>query len=110
VDGELHNLTAHQQRKPLLGSGKAQPVAFHDGPLRGILVIATDGFCNYVKRPELIRTVVTSEFFSLPRKLLDLARPKSGELWDDVAIVVCRNQPRPKRPRQRYDLDSNRMN
>jgi serine/threonine protein phosphatase PrpC len=103
--GELDNLTAGQVRKPLLGTGEARPVGFSRGPLSGILVVASDGFANYVKRPELLRRISEYEFCEMPRKLVDLVRLRSGELWDDVSIVVCRKQ-RPQRSRQRYAIDA----
>jgi hypothetical protein len=89
-DGELDNLTSRQVRKPLLGSGEATPVGFSRTTFAGILLVATDGFCNYVKRSELVRRIADFEFCELPRKLVEMVRLKSGELWDDVGIVACR--------------------
>jgi len=36
-DGEIANLTRSQNRKPMLGSGNAQPVGFTSAPLKGNL-------------------------------------------------------------------------
>jgi len=105
-DGELAELTAGQVRKPLLGTGEAQPVGFSRPSLAGILIVATDGFCNYVKRPELARRIADFELCEVPRKLVEMVRLKSGELWDDVGIAACRKQ-RLRRPRTRYSIDSN---
>jgi hypothetical protein len=96
--GQIVDLTASQQRKPLLGSGEARPVGFSYGPLDGLLVVATDGFCNYIKRPALFAATEVTGFSALPRRLVDLVRLPSGALWDDVGIVVCRR----KRPVTRY--------
>jgi len=97
-DGELTSLTQHQHRKPLLGTGNAVPVGFSAPPLAGILLVATDGFCNYVRRPKLMDIIHRAEFVELPRKLLELVRLKSGELWDDATIALCRKRPI-RRPR-----------
>ncbi|MBN2293458.1 MAG: protein phosphatase 2C family protein [Pirellulales bacterium] len=44
---QIMDLTASQHRKPLLGSGKVSPVGFFHSSLDGLLIVATDGFCNY---------------------------------------------------------------
>jgi len=87
---EIIDLTASQVRKPLLGTGNARPAGFKLGSLDGILLVATDGLCNYVKRDELVRLVAQSEFVEIPRKCVELVRLPSGELWDDIGIVACR--------------------
>jgi len=103
-EGAITNLTANQRRKPLLGTGEAVPVGFTLDSLVGILIVATDGFCNYIKPAQVIKAIATAEFVALPRTLLSMVRLKSGELWDDVGIVVCRMRPL-QRTRQRYSLD-----
>lgn len=40
---QVHDLTMHQNRKPLLGSARARPVAFGPLPISGRLLVATDG-------------------------------------------------------------------
>ena len=106
--GELDDLTSGQIRKPLLGSGEAKPVSFHRESLTGVLLVATDGFCNYVKRPELVRKIADIDLCEVPRRLVEMVRLKSGELWDDVGIVACRKK-RPQRSRQRYSIDSDEI-
>lgn len=101
---ELLDLTCQQQRKPLLGSGVACPRGFQYEALSGTLLVATDGLANYVKREELTRTVATSDFYELPRKCLELVRLPSGELWDDVGIVVSRLR-KQSRTRHRYVIE-----
>jgi serine/threonine protein phosphatase PrpC len=103
--GQIVDLTSNQNRKPLLGSGSASPVEFTHRSLEGILVVATDGFCNYVKRDALTRLIAQSDFFEIPRRCVELVRLPSSELWDDIAIVVCRVRPA-QRPRKRYDIGS----
>ncbi|MBN1910182.1 MAG: protein phosphatase 2C domain-containing protein [Pirellulales bacterium] len=96
--GNLVDLTSDQRRKPLLGSGEAVPVGFSTESPDGLLIVATDGFCNYVKQPDLFKTVEHCGTKALPAKLLDLVRLPSGALWDDVGIAVVRR----KRPPTRY--------
>lgn len=103
TDGKLVALTANQNRKPLLGSGAAAPVAFKSAPLDGVLLVATDGFWGYVKRDRLPAMIVQAEFFAVPRQYIDLVRLPSGALWDDIGIVAARIAPR-QRARTRYSL------
>jgi serine/threonine protein phosphatase PrpC len=99
--GNVSDLSAHQVRKPLLGSGEAHVVGFSTDGLQGVLLIATDGLFNYTK-PELIhRSIAQTDFYSLPRKLIDLVRLPSGEFCDDVGVVVCRRA-LVRRPRQKH--------
>ena len=97
ISGEdITDLTLHQRRKPLLGSGEADPVGFSCGRLNELLIVATDGFCNYVKRDDGGQSGFrTSCFADLPRRLVNLVRLRSGALIDDVGIVVCRQAPTP---------------
>jgi serine/threonine protein phosphatase PrpC len=98
--GELLDLTASQIRKPLLGTGEAKPKGFVSGPLVGVLIVATDGFYNYVKRDQLAAMIPHAEFVEIPRKCVEMA---SGDLWDDIGIACCR-VPRPRRARKRYTI------
>jgi hypothetical protein len=74
----------------------------------GVLIVATDGFFNYVKTTDLVQIISAALFCELPRKLLSMVRLRSGELWDDVGIIVCRQRPRP-RPRKRYTITAEDM-
>jgi serine/threonine protein phosphatase PrpC len=99
-EGVLNDLTKDQVRKPLLGSGKAQPAGFQHPPSRGLLIVATDGFCNYVRRETLLKEILWIDFPVLARKLVEMIRLPSGDLWDDIGIVACRPR-RPVRGRRR---------
>jgi PPM family protein phosphatase len=103
ADGELQDLTKDRIRKPLLGSGEAVPVGFSHPLALGLLLVATDGFCNYVRRDRLMKEILWIDFAVLPRKLVEMVRLPSGDLWDDIGIVACRLRPRPTQ-RKRYDL------
>ena len=102
-DGQIVDLTSNQIRKPLLGSGSAEPVAFTHAPLNGLMLIATDGFYDYAKRDEVLSIVSESNYYEISRKCIDLVRLPTGELWDDIGIVVARVKPQ-SRKREKYEL------
>jgi len=102
-DGKIIDLTIKQKRKPLLGSRNACPIGFSNPPLNGVLIVASDGFCNYVKRPKLPPMVAQTDFFAIPRTCVEMVRLPSGDLWDDIGIVACRVRP-PHRMRRRYTI------
>jgi hypothetical protein len=97
------NLTGHQIRKPLLGSRECRPVGFESPPLSGVLLVATDGFANYVKRERIPSVIGRVEFWTLPTALLSLVQLASGQWWDDTTVVACRGR-RHIRTRQRYEI------
>jgi serine/threonine protein phosphatase PrpC len=90
---DINDLTTHQVRKPLLGSGEAQPVGFSWPFSQGLLLVCTDGFCNYVRRETLLKKILWIDFDVLARKLVEMVRLPSGELWDDIGIVACKPRP-----------------
>lgn len=95
VRGEsIVKLTLNQKRKPLLGSGSATAIPFMHAPLDGLLLVATDGFCNYIHQYQFRRMMAEADFWSIPRQCVEMVRLASGELWDDVAIVAARVKPR----------------
>ena len=102
-DGEIDTLTKHQNRKPLLGSGAAEPIPFIHPPLHGCLLVGSDGFFNYAKRERIAHTIARTEFVTIPRTCVEMVRLPSGELWDDTSIVAVRTVARPS-TRQRYQL------
>jgi serine/threonine protein phosphatase PrpC len=87
-NGAATQLTAKQSFKPLLGEGKAIPVAFAaDGA--GVLVVATDGLWKYVQRMRIAEAVALRPLVAAADALVHGARLKSGRLSDDVALVIC---------------------
>jgi PPM family protein phosphatase len=103
-DGTIAELTANQKRKPLIGSGMAEPIGFVCPPLDGLLLLGTDGFFSYAKPKEILASIAKSDFQTLPRKCIDMVRLPSGEYWDDVGIVALRHRPRPS-TRRRFNVD-----
>jgi hypothetical protein len=102
-DDQVNDLTKGQVRKPLLGTGMARPVGFSHPPSLSLLLVCTDGFCNYVPRESLLREIFWIDFPVLARRLVEMVRLPSGDLWDDVGIVACRPQ-RPASSRVRYEI------
>lgn len=105
IEDGLRNLTRCQVRKPLLGSGDAVPVGFSHDSSSGLLLVATDGFCNYVRRDKLLKEILRIDFAILLRSLIEMVRLPSGDLWDDIGIVACRPR-RTIASHERYDLDT----
>jgi hypothetical protein len=100
---DINDLTRGQVRKPLLGSGEAQPVGFSHPPSQGLLLVSTDGFCNDIGRDKLLREILWIDFAVLASRLVEMVRLPSGELWDDVGIVACRPR-RPVTSHRRYAI------
>ena len=105
-DSVIDNLTRNQIRKPLLGSGEAQPVGFTHAASPALLLVSTDGFSNYIRKDRFLREYLWHDLAVLPAKMVEMVRLPSGDLWDDIGIVVCKPRP-PDRRHVRYDLDDN---
>jgi PPM family protein phosphatase len=104
AEGKFLELTVDQNRKPLLGSGDAEPVGFVSPPLSGILLVGTDGLFNYAKENAILAAVAKSDFQTLPRQCIEMVRLASGDFWDDIGIVAVRQKPRLS-TRQRFIVD-----
>jgi len=89
IDDEILELTSGQARKPLLGSGRARPVAFQF-PRRGILVTGTDGLFKYVPRNRILACTRLDDLDAMAEALIDAARLPSGRFQDDIAVVLVR--------------------
>lgn len=90
---EVRVLSANQQRKPVLGSGSVEPVAFEAPFLAGRLLLATDGLFKYAARARILETVRRAPLEAVCAALLDAARMPSGALHDDVAVIVAEPAP-----------------
>jgi hypothetical protein len=77
-------LTAGQQRKPRLGTGRAVAVPIR-AALDGALVVATDGLFDHVPIADIARLADAGAADAL----LDLVRSRYRTLPDDVAIVTA---------------------
>jgi serine/threonine protein phosphatase PrpC len=88
--GEVE-LTAHQRRKPLLGSGAAVPTAFGPVPFSGTLLVASDGLLKYAPRDAARRIALSGRARAAAEALIECVRYPSGNLPDDVTAIVCRS-------------------
>ena len=88
---DFSDLTANQKRKPLLGSGEAEPVPF-TGTIGGqTLLLATDGLVKYVRVGKIAEMIAGSADLSeAVFGLVSEAKSATGSLQDDVAILLCR--------------------
>ncbi len=93
TDGGFMDLTRHQRVAPALGSGSAAPAPFTcEGPA-GTLLVATDGLFNYASAERICAVVRGQDIERAARGLVDLARFRSGDLQDDITVVLCRWHP-----------------
>ena len=82
------NLTRGQHRKPFIGSGAADPVPFRFPSPRGVLITATDGLWKYTSLDRIQAELKNPEPETLPDRLADLVRLRSGALQDDIAVAA----------------------
>jgi serine/threonine protein phosphatase PrpC len=87
-DALVEDLTEHQHRKPLLGTGGSEPVPFGPVPLTGHLLVASDGLMKYARRSEIQRLGMRRPLTASADALLDAVRLRTGNLQDDVAIIL----------------------
>jgi serine/threonine protein phosphatase PrpC len=83
-------LTEEQNRKPLVGSRRCAAVAFGPVPMRGTLLLGSDGLFKYCSRDTLLSIARSSELDSIPEQLVRASQLPSGRLHDDLAVLVCR--------------------
>ncbi|MEM9454142.1 MAG: SpoIIE family protein phosphatase [Myxococcota bacterium] len=90
LSDEIVELTAQQVRKPLIGSGRAEVVPFEATLESGTLLLATDGLHRYAQRDAIRRISRGSNVDSATRNLVELVRLRSGDLQDDIAVILFR--------------------
>jgi serine/threonine protein phosphatase PrpC len=90
IDGnDYRDLTRAQERKPLLGDGGAFPVPF-GAQVSGTLLLATDGLLKYAPSPRICLAARDPDLASAGDRLVSLVRLRSGDLQDDVGLVLVR--------------------
>jgi serine/threonine protein phosphatase PrpC len=82
-------LTEAQNRKPLVGSGRAVPVAFGPSAFTGRLLVATDGLFSYCSPPDTRRLAASGTVEDAASALVAAVRLRSGALPDDLALVLA---------------------
>jgi serine/threonine protein phosphatase PrpC len=83
------DLTAAQNRKPLLGSGAAMPTGVGPTTAPARLLIATDGLLKYCPRAEIDRIAAKGALQEAVDALISKIRLRRGRFHDDVAIALC---------------------
>ena len=77
IDHErIDDLTQNQKRKPLLGSGCSLAVSFNHDPLKGVLLVGTDGFFDYAKRESVTPMIAQTVRIAF----LTRSKPKPGPI------------------------------
>jgi serine/threonine protein phosphatase PrpC len=89
-NGHLIDLTARQLRKPFIGSGDANPVAFQYPKLEGTLLLATDGLLKYTSAERIAETCRQSPADVAAQKLIELVKYPSGRFPDDVTLILTK--------------------
>ncbi len=87
---EIEELTVAQHRKPLIGDG-AIVTAIEAAPIgNGTLLVASDGLLRFARPADITRIASGPDLAVAARQLVELVRLPSGEVPDDVSIVLCR--------------------
>jgi len=87
---EVEDVTRAQHRKPLIGDG-AVITTLAAGPLAGgTLLVASDGLFRFAKREDIVRIAGGPDLAAAANQLVELVREPSGQVPDDVTVVLCR--------------------
>lgn len=90
LDKNVDVLTAHQRRKPLIGSGSAVPIPFSRTRVPGWLLVGSDGLFKYTSETGIRAAFDRGDPDRTADALLQAVRLPSGALHDDVAAIVVR--------------------
>lgn len=90
TDQKHSALTSSQHSRPLLGSGKAEPVTFCRKSPGGVLLVGSDGLFRRVPSWLACNTCRIKDPDEACEMLVQLARLPNGKFSDDVSIVVYR--------------------
>lgn len=90
LDKNVDVLTAHQRRKPLIGSGSAVPIPFSRTRVPGWLLVGSDGLFKYTSETGIRAAFDRGDPGRTADALLQAVRLPSGALHDDVAAIVVR--------------------
>ena len=88
---EVEDITEAQHVKPLIGDGAlVTPIAARALGADTTLLVASDGLLRYAKREAIVRLARGPDLAVAARELVELVRLPSGQLPDDVSVVLCR--------------------
>jgi serine/threonine protein phosphatase PrpC len=89
-DTGIEDITYRQHRKPLIGDG-AVVTSIEAGPLDGgTVLVASDGLLRFAKHEDIARIALGPDLAAAAKALIELVRLPSGQLPDDVSVVLCR--------------------
>lgn len=86
----IEDLTSAQHRKPLIGDGAIVTPLDAGGLRGGTLLVASDGLLKHAKHDDIARLALGSDLEAAAKALVELVRLPSGQLPDDVSVVLCR--------------------
>lgn len=88
---EVLDLTRDQVRKPMVGLGRASPVAFGPTALAAgaRLLLASDGLLKYSTRERIAQVALGQPLQQAAWSLIECVRLPSGGLHDDTAVILC---------------------
>lgn len=84
----IFDLTGRQHRKPLLGSGIAEPIGFGPFFFNDRLLVASDGLLKYAPRERIHRVAFMQDVNAAADELIAAALLPGGGLQDDLALVI----------------------
>ncbi|OJY22921.1 MAG: hypothetical protein BGO98_33340 [Myxococcales bacterium 68-20] len=85
---DVERLTGGSNRARL-GSGRAKTSSVTRRELDGRLVVATDGLFSHVPEHRILEVVRGERFGRIADALVESARLPSGDLCDDIAVLVA---------------------
>lgn len=91
----VRDLSGGQARKPMIGSGEARPVAFGPAALAGRLLLASDGLLKYTSEKTIQTAALAQELETSAWSLIETVRLPSGDLHDDVSVILCERSETP---------------
>ena len=86
----IEDITSAQHRKPLIGDGAIVTPIDHGSLAGDTLLVASDGLLRYAKPEAIARIASSADLDAAAKQLVELVRFPSGELPDDVSVVLCR--------------------
>lgn len=85
-----YQLTGLQNRKPLLGSGIAQPIGFGPMVLEAALLVGSDGLFNYTEMGSILGALKDN---ATAEDIAGLAKHAAGKLQDDLSLICIYRKP-----------------
>ena len=89
TNGEIRNLGAEKEVKPLLGDGEAFPTMFSGSLTHSVLLLCSDGLSKYIQLSDVLDICSRlDDPSSIADGLLGSVELVGTELQDDISIIV----------------------